>query len=80
LHEGEVSGYLEPPVFAEIVAPEDPLFTITLWLDPGADRWWYNISDRHPSGGTHEQRHEPTRSEALSAALALADELRLEIN
>ena len=78
--EGEASAYLEPPVFAEIVAPEDPLFAITLWPDPAAAHWWYNVSDRHPSGGTHEQRHEPTRSEALAAALALAEELRLEIN
>lgn len=80
-HEGDPpSGYLRPPSFAERVAPSDPLFAITLWKDPSADRWWYNVSDRDPSGGTHEQRHEPTRSEALSAALALADQLRLEVN
>jgi hypothetical protein len=74
-----VSDYLAPPVFAETVAPEDPLFAIALWKDPSADRWWYNVSER-TAESTHEQRHEPTRSEALTAALALAEELRLEIN
>lgn len=78
--DGIPSGHLRPPNFAERVTPSDPLYAVTIWKDPHADRWWYNVSDRDPTGGTHEQRHEPTRSEALTAALALADQLRLEVN
>jgi hypothetical protein len=74
------ANYLEPPSFAEHIAPGDRFFSITLWKDPSGDRWWYNVSDVHPEGGTHEQRFEATRSEALTAALALAEQLRLEVN
>lgn len=80
-HENEVpTQHLEPPAFAERVDPHDPLFVTTIWKDPSANRWWYNVSDRSAPCGTHEQSHQPTRSEALTAALALVDQLRLEVN